>query len=515
MPPVSVRRSWTAWFRPGRLARAVAIIALAGLAACASEPTHQPEAPVVAPPPVQQPTQPPVVQAPPAVEPPPVLTPPAPQAPPARVALLVPLTGQAAPVGQALLNAAQLAVFDFPDAHLTLLPKDTRGTPAGAASAAREALAEGAELVLGPLFSADVRSVAPVVAGANVDAVAFSTDREVAGGNIYLVGFVPGDEVQRVVAYAAAQGAHRFAALAPDTDYGRRVVAGFRAAVRQAGATVGPVQIYDPAKPQSMTDAVKALTGQPVAPPAAQGGATPAAADTLGDMAGLPDQADAQPAAPLSADKLGFDALLIAEGGEPLHSLAPVLTFYGINAANVRLLGTGLWDDPAVRSEPALIGAWFAAPPQDGFQRFAARYQDTFGDAPPRVASLGYDATALAAVLAGGGQPGQRFTALALGDPRGFAGVDGLFRFRAGGLPERGLAVLEVRGDGFQVVDPAPASFETGGVSAAAPGLSSGQQFGEYRVQDQPAARRGFQPVAVTGDQSVGGQVGQPVVAPH
>jgi hypothetical protein len=423
-----------------------------------------------------------------------------------------------------LLNAAQLAVFDFPDARLTLLPEDTGGTAPGAAAAARRAMADGAELILGPLFAANAGAAGPIAAGGGINEITFSTDSRVAGGNVYLIGFLPDEEVKRVVGYAAHTGARRFAALLPNTGYGQRVGDVLRATAAHAGAKLGPVQTYDPADPQSMTDAVKALTARASPQPAGQAASAPsdagdqAATGDTGDGAGIPSLS-AQPAPPATAEALGFDALLIAEGGDRLRTLAPILTFYGINAANIRLLGTGLWDDPDVQAEPALIGGWFAGPPQTGFEHFAARYRDTFGSAPPRIASLGYDATALAAVLTRNGPPGRRFSAAALTDPRGFAGIDGLFRLQPNGLPQRGLAVLEVRTDSFQVVDPAPTAFGPGpsaGLPGGGPGLgSTGQQFGQNGVQNQPPARGDAEPVAFTRDQPVGGQRGDPFVAPR
>lgn len=527
MPPLRAIRSWDfrAWDK--RAARsgsrgpasALAILALAALAGCvappeetvaptpnivqtAPQPTPQP-APQPAPPPQAGPTPPPAEPA-----PPPVAVQPAPPPMPAKVALLLPLSGSSAPIGQALLNAAQLAVFDFPGAQLTLLPKDTRGTSDGAAQAARQALAEGAELVLGPLFSKDVRATGPIMASAGLNEIAFSTDRQVAGANVFLIGFLPEENVGRVVSFAARQGSRRIAALIPTDDYGRRISAGLRAALAANEAKAGPVQTYQAGDVQDMTNALKALTGRDAASGAPAGG------NPDGPPTGVADRADQ--ATPSDQKPLGFDTLLIAAGGPPLHALAPLLPSYGIASGKVRLLGTGLWDDPRVRNEPTLTGGWFAGPPPDGFLRFAKRYQDTFGAEPPRIASLAYDATALAAVLAKSGAPGQRFSGPALTDARGFAGVDGIFRLLPTGLAERGLAVLEVRPDAFAVVDPAPAAFGTvpGQVSTAAPGASnSGQDFAQDRVEQQPAARGGAQAAVVQGDQPVPGQPVQHAVA--
>ena len=129
------------------------------------------------------------------------------------------------------------------------------------------------------------------------------------------------------------------------------------------------------------------------------------------------------------------------------------------NEPQVRVLGTGLWDDSGTTREPALVGGWFAAPTPEAAGDFQRRFEAAYGHRPPRIASLAYDAAALAAVLAGIEQ-GPRFDHATLTSASGFAGNDGIFRFRQDGIAERGLAVLEVTKDGFRVLSEAPATFE-------------------------------------------------------
>jgi ABC-type branched-subunit amino acid transport system substrate-binding protein len=157
--------------------------------------------------------------------------------------------------------------------------------------------------------------------------------------------------------------------------------------------------------------------------------------------------------------KTSADALMIGQGGAILRAIAPSLSFSGLDRDKVKLLGTGLWDDPAVEREDMLLGGWFAAPDPDADAAFNTRYHDAFGANPPQLASLAYDAVSLVALLSSG-QPYHRFTQRALMDPNGFSGVDGIFRFNPDGTSERGLAVLEVAPDGFHVVSPAPKTFQ-------------------------------------------------------
>ncbi len=128
------------------------------------------------------------------------------------------------------------------------------------------------------------------------------------------------------------------------------------------------------------------------------------------------------------------------------------------NLRALQLLGTGLWDSPRVFSNPSLQGGLYAAPDPSGFRAFAGRYRTRYGQEPVRTATLAYDAVALIAALARTQGP-QRFSTDVLTNSSGFAGIDGLFRFRADGSNERGLAVMRVTSTGGQVASAAPKTF--------------------------------------------------------
>jgi len=152
------------------------------------------------------------------------------------------------------------------------------------------------------------------------------------------------------------------------------------------------------------------------------------------------------------------DALFLPAAPEDLQSLAPLLASNGVTSKSLQFLGTGQWDFPNVGREAALVGGWFPAPDPSGWARFTSSYAKTYGATPPRIASLAYDAVSLAVSLSGN-PPGQRYTTTTLTRGSGFAGVDGLFRLLPDGTSERGLAILEVRAYGPQLIEPAPANF--------------------------------------------------------
>lgn len=341
-----------------------------------------------------------------------------------RVGFMAPLSGPRAQLGDALLNAAQLALFDHADRRLTLVPKDTQGTAGGATSAMRDLANDDVDLVIGPLLGDSVRAVAPIARPAGIPVVAFSNDRTAAGEGVFIIGYTPAQQIDRIIEHAILNGHQRIAALVPRGAYGDAVVSALYDSTGRAGASIVQIEYFTPGA-QSDGAAVQNLV----------------AAAQL-DEEGVPT---------------GFDALLIAAGGESLRGLALLFPYYDLDPSQVQFLGTGQWKDSALLGEPALLNGWFAAASDDGFTGFRARYQSAFGSEPPRLATLAYDAVVMASQLAGRAG-GADFGELALTDPIGFSGMDGKFRLRRDGVAERALAVYRVAPRSFKVRDPAPDS---------------------------------------------------------
>jgi ABC-type branched-subunit amino acid transport system substrate-binding protein len=333
-----------------------------------------------------------------------------------KVGLILPLSasGNAGVAAQSMKNAAEMALAEFQNPNVQLLIKDDGGNPQGAQQGTQQALAEGAEIILGPLFAVSVPATAQLTRAKGTSVIAFSTDSSVAGHGVYLLSFLPESDVNRIIDYASGIGKRSYAALLPDNAYGNVVEAAFKQAVGRKGGRVIAFEKYG---------------------------------------------ADRSAAARTVAQSLGSaDALLIADDGESVVATADALTAAGANLRNIQLLGTGLWDNPRVFASPALQGGLYAAPDPSGFRAFSGRYRTKYGAEPVRTATLAYDAVALVAALSRTQGP-QRFAPETLTNPSGFAGIDGLFRFRADGSNERGLAVMKVATGGGVAVAGSPKSF--------------------------------------------------------
>jgi ABC-type branched-subunit amino acid transport system substrate-binding protein len=330
-----------------------------------------------------------------------------------RIALLVPMSGDTAAVGQAIANATTMALLDTTADNLRITTYDTSE---GVATAARKAIADGNKLILGPLTADAVPAVQDAARPAGVPVIAFANDAGVAGPDVFVIGHMPEQSIRRTVAFARSRGAARFAVLVPEGDYGARAFSALENALRDYGGSLARKESY------------------------ARGNTSIVSAAARLRAAG------------------GYDTVLVADSAR-----------LGIDAAGelqrgvrtrARILGTELWSgDAALARAPALEGALFAAVSDQRYKRFADSYAARFGAQPYRTATLGYDAVLLTLRVARDWKVGTPFPKSELYDKGGFLGVDGAFRFTRNGVIERALEVREVKGGEVTPVDPAPTGF--------------------------------------------------------
>jgi branched-chain amino acid transport system substrate-binding protein len=334
-----------------------------------------------------------------------------------RVGLLLPFSLRPQDAS-ALYNAAELALFDVGDENTLLIPRDAGSDEAAAAAAATALANDGADIIIGPVLREGVLGAGRAVRAEEIPVIGFSSDRTIGGDGIYLLSFQLEDEISRIVSFAASRNIRSIALLAPSNEYGRRVEQALRAEAQSRGVAVPAVQLYN----RTDADAGAAATAL-----AAALRATPA------------------------------EAVLIAESGTPLRAIGASLVSGGVDPRRTRFLGTSAWASDATR-EPTLAGGWYVSPDQSARNDFEQRYQAMFDTAPTRLSSLAYDAVALAALLSRDiGTDG--YARNRIENPEGFAGSDGLFRFRSNGSIERGLSIMEVRASGDVAVDAAPRRF--------------------------------------------------------
>lgn len=360
-----------------------------------------------------------------------------------KVALLLPLSarGHAAIIADSLKKSAELALQSPGGARIELLILDDRGTADGARTAAQAAIAGGAELMIGPLFSKSVSAAAVMARPAGLPIVAFSNDEQVAGNGVYLVSFLDHPEIDRIVDYAASQGRRRFAALVSDDATGRRSEAHFRAAVLRNGGSVRAVESHG-SSTTSKLEAIRRLR------PKLNW------SDSDGDR---------------------VDALFLPGAEDTLASLGPLLKQADLDPARVKIIGTGGFDYPNVGRDPVFAGAWFPDADPGAPRAFTDAFVRAYGHAPPRIAGLAFDAVTLAKALAGGPDRG-RYAPSQLTRSQGFETSSGTLKLLPDGTSAHALAILEVQSYGTRVIDP--------------PTGSAGASQVSERSSRQQAARR-------------------------
>ena len=330
-----------------------------------------------------------------------------------RVALLLPITGPDADVGQSLANATALALADTKVTNIRLITYDTA---LGVDAATRRAIADGNKLILGPLRGDNVLQAAAIARPAGVPIISFSNDIGVAGQNVFLLGHLPNQSIDRVVRYAKTQGYNRFGGIVSNNVYGQRALSNLTNSVRSVGGTLVGIQEVD-----GSAASVDASTRR------------------LGAMGQI-------------------DAVLVADSGRVAVVTVPSLRKHGLK--NAKILGTDLWNiDGSLASNSNMYGAWFASVSDTLYNQYATKYRARYGRSPLRLSSLGYDSVLLVARVARNWKPGSKFPVSQLTDPQGFIGVDGSFRFMPNGLTERTLEVQEIQAGKFVTINAAPAAF--------------------------------------------------------
>ncbi|MFO6464750.1 penicillin-binding protein activator [Jannaschia sp. KMU-145] len=337
------------------------------------------------------------------------------------VALLVPYgssRGTDAGVARSLENAARLAAADLGAGAVNLTVYPTQGTPGGAAGAASQAVAAGAQVILGPLYADNAAAAGVAAAGSNVPVLSFSNNTSIAGGNVWVLGNTFENTAERLLTYAARQGRNRVLVTHNDQTAGQIAQAAIVRAAQGSGAQVTGSVAYDLSQ-QGIVSAVPTIAAQARA---TNSNAVFLTGNTSGD----------------------------------LPVMAQLLTEAGIGGEEFRFLGLTRWDIPAEAVQlPGLQGGYFALPDPAPGQQFAARYAAANGDNPHPLAGLAYDGmAAIGAIARNGGTVGRS----TLTNRAGFAGTNGVFRLRADGTIQRALAVAQIVNRQIQVVSPAPNS---------------------------------------------------------
>ncbi len=340
-----------------------------------------------------------------------------------RIALLLPLSGRAAAIGQSMQQAAELALFESGAKDIALAAYDSGDSAEVALQAYQKARTDGVALVLGPLFSNSAAALSSSVRRGGANVIAFSNDESAAQPGVFIMGIAAPPQVRRVVDYAIQSGIKRFAIFAPHSAYGEQMSRALESHVGTRGGKVVAAELFD--------------EGAPDLAPAAQ---------RLAKEANVEDAA------------AGKIAVLVPVAPPRSATVLGALNGVGIDKASVQFVGTGVWDTPGIGADAQLRGAWYAAPDPARRIDFERRFTATYGRPPHRLATLAYDAVALASQLARQ-KPGGDFSTEAITNPNGWSGIDGVFRFLPDGRVERTLAVIEIQGERSAVVSPAPTSF--------------------------------------------------------
>lgn len=371
-----------------------------------------------------------------------------------RVGVLLPLSGDAARYGQGLKNATMLALEDAKNPNLILQYYDTKSTPEGARTAITNALNQSAQVVIGPLKSSEVRAISDETTSRRVPVIAFSTSEEVLQPNVYTLGLLVDEQVNRIVTFAANKGRSRLALLLPDNATGIAVARAAIKSAQQNNIRVTRIAFYQP-NTTDFSNILKEMTDYNT-----RSGRMERMKKSLAAKAGQGDESAQKALKRVSThDTLGevdFDMVLIPETGAKLKSAISMFGYYDVFAPDVKFLGTSIWESSKLNNETTILGSWYPAMSRNHTNYFANKYAFVFGEKPQALYSLAYDAVALSNALAH--QNGSDLTAV-ITNPDGYVGINGMFRLFENGYNQHSMDIIEVRKTGDSVIDEAPKRF--------------------------------------------------------
>ncbi|AIL65226.1 Periplasmic binding component of lipoprotein LppC [Rickettsiales bacterium Ac37b] len=342
-----------------------------------------------------------------------------------KIALLLPLSGKSQKLGRAMSEMAELSLFHTNNNNIKLLMYDTNDDTLMAQNRIKEAINNGAKLIIGPVFSNTTMAVKDIAINNKINLISFSNDPNLTNKGIFILGFSSDAQIKVITAYTMNQGINQFYTLLPATSYGRVVAQILRDIVINNGGNIVKTEFYTHNIAEleiAVESIVTAINNN------------------------LNNRQD---------DSINKQALFIPEGGNQLKAILTLLSKYKLDFDQVQLLGTGQWDDYDTFSISELNGAWFAGSYNKERELLENMFNREYGYRPPRLSILAYDAIALASTLA----DKKNFSKEALINKNGFIGVDGTFRFNSNGLTERNLAIIKILDQHLEVIEPSSATF--------------------------------------------------------
>ena len=347
-----------------------------------------------------------------------------------KIGVLLPLTGKHSYIGQSLLDTMQMLIYENKKIDSELIIKDTKANPSLAKKATKELVEQNVDVILGPFFSSSLNKSLKIAKYKNVPLISFSSDRNEKEKGVYLMGFEPEQQISDITEYTIRKNYKRFAALLPNSKYGKRVLNTYRKVLNKNKFLLNKVELYD-LDTNDFEKNIQKLVGLDKNPQLEKD-------EETGEN-------------PIEDFDPGFDVLLLIETGNKLRETVALLTYYGVDFKKVKLIGTGEWYIDNIGSEPGLIGAWFVAPNPKLWKNFKKKFYKFYNYEPIRLSSLAHDSLTSVFSIINKNDKFYELNYMDFQNSYGFTGIDGDFKFLSDGTVERKLSILEIKQNSFKV----------------------------------------------------------------
>ena len=360
-----------------------------------------------------------------------------------KIGVMLPLSGDSGKVGNMILNAIEMAVFQTKASNLELVIKDTGADPKIAKNVFSELIASDVKFIIGPLFSKTLGAIAEIVDSEKVSILALTNNTNLAKKGIWIFGIDPQEQTKRVLKIALEKDFRKTAALLPQNAYGLLLFETLSDFSMNNLIDISRIEFYEKSIDSQQSAARKLSKG------------FEKYQEYLNKLE-EPDSEEYKFEDIKEVDK-PFDSVFIAASGQALTILSSQLQYNFVDPKKVQFLGTSSWEDARILNEPALEGGLYTTTSGLYHGNISKVYKKAFEMDMPKIAMIAYDLVALLNSLEA--DENNFFNINNLINEEGYLGLRGLFRLDENGKVERTYDVKQIKRKSFKVFEKAKNNF--------------------------------------------------------
>ena len=359
-----------------------------------------------------------------------------------KVGVMLPLSGEHKNIGNLILNAIEMAIFQTKKNKLVLLIKDTEANPKKSKEAFIELKDEGVDIIIGPLFSKSLAAIHTLSNNNDLNIFALTNNINLGKKGIWIFGVDPQAQTKRALEVALEMELKKIAALLPKNAYGLLLYDTILNFSKENSIDIENIEFYE-----------NSIESQRIAAQNLSKGFDKYQ-ESLDLIKEKEDNEEREK--DIMFLKKPFDIVFIAASGQNLTVLSSQLQYNNVDPNAVQYLGISSWEDRSILNEPALEGGIFVTTSEFYQKKIKLIYQKSFNQEMPKIAMIAYDVIALLGSI---DYKENKVNINEIINDEGYLGLRGLFRLRENGIVERAFELKQVKNKNFKIYKKANSQF--------------------------------------------------------